>query len=313
MRSPRALLIAGPTASGKSALAIALAEELGGSIVNADSMQVYGELRVLTARPAPEEEARVPHRLYGHVPAAVAYSVARWLEDAAAVVRSTEAEGRLPIIVGGTGLYFAALLEGLSPVPAIPQAVREHWRREAERVQPVQLHAMLAARDPAMAARLMPLDRQRVTRALEVIEATGTSLAEWQTRSGTPLLAGAETLRLLIAPERDLLRERCAGRFGQMLATGALVEVEALLQMQLENELPAMRAVGVRPLARHIRGTISLGQATEEAIAETRQLAKRQMTWARQRMGDWHWLAGPDLAAALRLLTGFEGHSGVVT
>lgn len=285
-----AILIAGPTASGKSALALDLARKRGGVIINADSMQVYRELRILTARPCVEDEQAAPHRLYGHVLAAASYSVARWLTDVEAALSEAQRTGLCPIIVGGTGLYFKALTEGLSPVPAIPDEVRERWRREA-REDPVQLYETLRARDPAMAARLAPGDAQRITRALEVLDATGISLAAWQGRSGRPLLDPETCERLLVVRSREDLHRRCDERFDVMMSMGALDEVRALVQLELTAELPAMRALGVAPLAAHIRGTLSLEEAVARGKAETRQYVKRQETWVRKFMASWQAIA----------------------
>lgn len=290
----RAILIAGPTASGKSAAAIALAERMGGTVVNADSMQVYRDLRVLTARPSPEDEARVPHALYGFVPAREAYSVGRWMEDAARALGEVEAAGCLPVFTGGTGLYFRALLEGLSPVPDIPDDVRRRWRGIARDASGPELHAMLAERDPEMARLLRPSDPQRIVRALEVMEATGKSLAEWQRQPGKGLLNEAETLRLFVAPERQWLVERIAKRFDAMIAGGALDEVRALMAQDLDPGLPAMRAHGVPALIQHLKGRISLEEASARVAAETRHYAKRQMTWARRNMMSWKWIEAKD-------------------
>lgn len=287
MTDARAILIAGPTASGKSALALRLAEETGGSVINADSMQVYRELRVLTARPSAADESRVPHLLYGHVPAEQAYSAGRYSREAAAAIAEVRATGRGPIIVGGTGLYFRALLQGLSPIPAIPDDVRAHWRAEAQRLEPAALHQLLATRDAEMAARLNPTDPQRVTRALEVLEATGRSLAYWQQQPGEAVLQEAETDRLVVMPDRDELYRRCDARFALMLEQGALEEVAALARLRLDSGLPAMRALGVAPLMQHLAGDISRDQAIEAATTETRQYAKRQLTWLRSNMSSW--------------------------
>ena len=293
--SIRPILIAGPTASGKSALALALAERLGGVVINADSMQVYADLAIITARPPAGDLARALHVLYGHVRAAEAYSVGRWLADVAAALVAAKAEGRLPIIAGGTGLYFEALLNGLSPVPEIAPEVRAHWRAEAERLGPPALHAELAARDPAMAARLRPSDPQRVTRALEVLASTQRSLAYWQGHAGAPLIEGEQAVRIVLAPDRNSLYLRCNSRFDGMLADGALAEVSALKAQNLPPELPAMRATGVRELMAHLRGELTLAAATEAAKAETRRFAKRQGTWIRNRMKDWTAVAPDDV------------------
>ncbi len=209
----RAILIAGPTASGKSAAALELARRLDGTVINANSMQVYRELAVLTARPGPDEEAAVPHRLYGMVPAAEAYSVGRWLADAEAAIASSQQAGSVPILVGGTGLYFKALIEGLAPVPDIPPEVRAYWREQGEKHGQEALHAALAERDPLMASRLSPSDPQRIVRALEVIDATGVSLAEWQGGNAQPVLAESAALKLVVAPEREPLYAAIDARF----------------------------------------------------------------------------------------------------
>jgi tRNA dimethylallyltransferase len=287
MRRRRSILIAGPTASGKSRLALRLAEELGGAVINADSMQVYRELRILTARPTPEEEARAPHVLYGFVGGAEAYSAGRYAADAARAVEAARAGGRVPIVVGGTGLYFQVLLEGLSPVPPIDPAVRARWRAEAAARSAPELHAILAARDPAMAARLMPTDPQRIVRALEVLESTGASLADWQGRSGSPVLREADSMRLLVLPDRATHAEAIEARFDVMVADGALEEAQALARLGLSSELPIMRALGVAPLVAHVAGRMSLADAAEAAKTETRQYAKRQLTWLRRKMITW--------------------------
>jgi len=285
----RAILIAGPTASGKSALAAMLAERLGGVVVNADAMQVYRDLSILTARPTAEEEARVPHRLYGHVPAAEAYSVARWLGDVAAVLVDCAAAGRPAIVVGGTGLYFEGLTRGLSAVPEVPDAVRERWRARAARLGPAGLHALLAERDPAMAARLRTTDPQRLLRALEVVDATGRSLADWHAEPPPPPLLPAAAIagRLVLAPDRAWLHGRIAARFAQMLEAGGRAEAAAFAALGLDPALPASRAIGVAPLAALARGDIDEAAALNRAVVDTRRYAKRQETWFRNRMGDW--------------------------
>jgi tRNA dimethylallyltransferase len=284
---PRAILIAGPTASGKSALALELAERFGGVVINADSMQVYRELRILTARPTPEDEARAPHALYGHVPAAEAYSVGRWLADATEAIARARAEGRCPVLVGGTGLYFRALLEGLAPIPAIPADVRERWRRRAAEEGAMTLHRVLAARDPATAARLTPTDPQRIVRALEVLDATGQSLSSWQELRGTPVLREEEATRLVLIPERAELHRRCAARFVAMLDEGGLEEARRLAGLGLALDLPAMRAIGLRPVLRHVAGEIDREEAIRQGNAETRRYVKRQATWLRRHMISW--------------------------
>jgi tRNA dimethylallyltransferase len=298
---PKAILIAGPTASGKSAAALALAERLGGTVINADSMQVYRELEVLTARPSARDLARAPHRLYGTVPAANAYSVGAWLEAAARAIGEAEHEKRVPILVGGTGLYFKALLEGLAPVPDIPPELRKAWRAQAGTLGPEALYRELEARDPAMAARLQPGDTQRLVRALEVIDATGISLAEWQGSAAPPVLAGEDVVKLVIAPEREPLYAAIDARFDAMLAQGAVEEVGALLAQRLDPGLPAMRAHGVRELGAYLAGTASLAEAAAKAKTETRHYAKRQLTWARRFMQDGVWF--PDASTAVEVST----------
>jgi tRNA dimethylallyltransferase len=283
----RAVLIAGPTASGKSGFALRLTERLGGVIVNADSLQVYRELRILTARPTVADEARASHALYGFVSAAEAYSAGRYAVDAARAIAEARSSGRVPILVGGTGLYFKALLEGLSPVPPIDPDVRAYWRGQAAEQPATDLHAILSARDPEMAARLMPGDRQRIVRALEVLESTGRSLADWQRQPGTPVLSERETVRLLAVPDRAMQAAAIDARFDAMLAAGALEEVRSLLALGLSGELPVMRALGVAPIAAHLAGATSLEAAAAAAKAETRQYAKRQLTWLRRNMISW--------------------------
>jgi tRNA dimethylallyltransferase len=292
----KAVLVAGATASGKSGAALALAGRFGGTVINADSMQVYRELKVLTARPGESDEARATHRLYGTVPAAEAYSVGRWLDDVAGVLAEAREEGRVPILVGGTGLYFKALTAGLAPVPDIPAEVRAYWREQAEALCREALHEALAARDPAMAARLSPADPQRIVRALEVIDATGVSLAEWQGGIAAPMLAPGETLRLVIAPEREPLYAAIDARFDRMIEGGAIEEVSGLLKLKLDPGLPAMRAHGVRELGAYISGTVGFDEAVVKAKTESRRYAKRQMTWAKRFMADWVWVSDADAA-----------------
>lgn len=277
----RALLIAGPTASGKSALAVRLAGERGGVIINADAMQVYRELRILTARPEAAAEAAAPHRLYGHVPAAHGHSVAAWLREAETAMQAAWAEGRLPIFTGGTGLYFRALEQGLAPVPPVPEEVRSRWRSFAG-----DLHGELLRRDPALAARLQPADRQRLVRALEVVEATGRSLLDWQgeARARAPL-SGVKVERIFLDVPRTELYERAEVRFDRMLSDGAVEEVGSLIA--LDPALPAMRAIGVRELLAHVRGDISLAAAAFAAKQATRHYIKRQLTWWRGQMAHW--------------------------
>ncbi|MFP4539106.1 MAG: tRNA (adenosine(37)-N6)-dimethylallyltransferase MiaA [Dichotomicrobium sp.] len=290
MTAEHAIVIAGPTASGKSAFALDMAERHGGMIVNADSMQVYEELNILTARPGPADTGRVPHRLYGFRSGAEPYSVGQWLEDAAEALAEARRSGHVPIVVGGTGLYFKALFEGLSPVPEIAQEIRAYWRDRAEQADAPALHAMLAARDPAAAAQLRPSDTQRILRALEVIDATGHSITAWQERAGTPLLDESRTRKFVVAPERAALYRACDTRAERMIAAGAADEVAALLGQDLDPSLPVMRAIGVRPLTAYLRGEIDLPAALLRLQTETRRYAKRQLTWARRNMISWKWI-----------------------
>jgi len=295
MRRPTAILIAGPTASGKSALALVLAEKLGGTIVNADSMQVYRDLRVITARPARDEEARVPHLLYGHVDAAENYSVGRWCRDVGAALTEIAALGRVPILVGGTGLYFKALTAGLAAVPPIPADIREKVRSRLQSEGVAPLYAELIECDPVTAHRLMPLDRSRIARALEVMLATGRSLTDWH-RDGLPgLIDPSRAAKIFLTCDRKQLVARIETRFAAMLTAGALEEVRALRERQLDPLLPAMKAHGVPWLIRHLNGELSLDEAAAGAIMDTRRYAKRQVTWFRNQMKDWP-MVGPEEA-----------------
>ena len=288
--SSKAVLIAGPTASGKSALALELAQKTGGVVINADSMQVYRDLRVITARPTPAEEATVPHRLYGHVDAAVNFSAGHWVADAAAALAEVRAQNRLPIFVGGSGLYFKALTRGLSAVPPIPPAIREGVRAGLERGGVEALHAELARRDQASAERLKPRDRTRIARALEVVEATGRSLTDWHREGLPPLLPSEEFSALFLAPDREQLYARIDARFDSMLKAGALEEVAALAARHLDPLLPAMKAHGVPALIGHLRGEITLAEAAAIGRANTRQYAKRQFTWFRHQLPEFQWV-----------------------
>jgi len=291
----RALLIAGPTASGKSAAALKLAEAFGATIVNADSMQVYADLRILTARPTPEEERRAPHRLFGVIDGAVNFSVGRWARAARAVL--TEIGERPVIVVGGTGLYFRALTEGLSDVPAVPEAVRADVGRKAEGRATFDLHAELAARDPETAARVTTADRQRTLRALEVFAATGRPLASFLGARAAPALAPNEWTGLFLAPDRAELAQRIGARFDAMLAENVLDEVAALAHRRLDPALPVMRAHGVKHLIASLEGRVSLAEATERSKLDTRHYAKRQFTWARHQLTGFRWVA-PEEAVA---------------
>jgi tRNA dimethylallyltransferase len=289
------VLIAGPTASGKSALALEFARATGGVIVNADSMQVYRDLRIITARPTPEEEAVAQHFLYGQVDAARNFSAGHWVSDAAAVLAEARAQDRLPIFVGGSGLYFKALTRGLSAVPPIPPDVRDAVRTRLEGDGVEALHAELARRDPVSAERLKPRDRTRIARALEVVEATGRSLTDWHRDGLPPLLPPGQFAALFLAPERDELYARIDARFDAMLAAGAREEVERFAARRLDPLLPAMKAHGVPALIRHVRGEITLEEAAATARADTRHYAKRQFTWFRHQLPEFAWVK-PDQA-----------------
>ena len=297
MSKPEIILIAGPTASGKSALALALAEKLGGIIVNADSMQVYRDLRIITARPTPQDEQRAPHRLYGYIDAAENYSVGRWCTEAAAALAATERYGRAAIIVGGTGLYFNALTRGLTAVPPIPAEIRDKVRARLARDGVGALHRELKQRDPAAAARLMPGDRARIARALEVVLATGRSLLDWHGEGKPASLDPTRAAKVFLMPGRDQLLRRIDARFDAMIAAGAIEEVRALAARDLAPELPAMKAHGVPWLMRHLRGEISLAEAVEGGQRETRQYTKRQATWFRNQLPEFVW-AEPEQALA---------------
>lgn len=294
----RAILIAGPTASGKSALAITLARASGGLIVNADSMQVYRDLAVITARPSPADMAQAPHVLYGHVDGAENYSVGRYLADAAPVLEEARQAGRPVIVTGGTGLYFKTMVEGLSDIPAVPEEVRREVRGRAEGRDTPLLYADLAVRDPASAARIGPTDRQRILRAMEVLAATGRSLTFFRGHKKPGLLAGAERLGLFLMPDRMELSRRIDARFAAMMEAGALEEVRGLAARGLDPDLPVMRAHGVPWLARHLAGEITLDKAVMEAQADTRRYAKRQFTFFRHQLAGLEWVT-PEEAEAV--------------
>ncbi|MBB3963350.1 tRNA dimethylallyltransferase [Rhizobium metallidurans] len=287
-----AILITGPTASGKSALAVELAKRHDGVVINADSMQVYDTLRVLTARPSDEEMQGVPHHLYGHVPAATAYSTGAWLRDVSALLPRLRADGRVPVFVGGTGLYFKALTGGLSDMPVIPDDIRARLRTRLIEEGGAVLHAELAARDADVAAALNPQDGQRIVRALEVLEVTGRSIAELQGRSGPMVIDPDRARKIVVLPERGVLHDRINRRFELMLAEGAADEVRALLALSLPPEMPVMKAIGVPQVAAMLDGTMSRADVLEKGAAATRQYAKRQMTWFRNQMDEsWERLA----------------------
>nr|WP_294504362.1 tRNA (adenosine(37)-N6)-dimethylallyltransferase MiaA [uncultured Rhodopila sp.] len=276
---PGALLVAGPTASGKSALALEIAQHLGGTVINTDSMQVYRELRVLTARPTAAEETLVPHRLYGIRPAADAGSVAWWRDQALAAMADARAAGRVPILTGGSGMYFAALTNGIADVPDPGPDARAEARALLAERGPASLHAELAAADPATASRLKPEDSQRVARAWEVWRGTGLGLAAWQERRTQP--APWRFSGILLDPPRDSLRVAIATRFDSMMRQGALDEVRDLVALRLDPSLPAMRAHGVPELSAYLRGALSLQEAGRRTELVTGQYTKRQATWFR--------------------------------
>ncbi len=296
-----AILIAGPTASGKSALAIDVATHHGGIIINADSMQVYQDLCILTARPTPSEEAQAPHSLYGHIDGAAPYSVGHWLAEAEAAIAAALAEDRLPVFVGGTGLYFKGLLEGVSPIPDIPDAIRTKWRRRGEGEDISQLHRELMARDPKTAATLRSTDSQRIVRALEVFEATGRPLVDWQAEKGHPFLDVERVERVFLDPDRDWLYDRINRRFDRMIAEGALDEVETLMKRDLPPDQPILRAHGVPHLSRYLSGELDLATALERGKADVRHYAKRQKTWFRHQMEGWRAVEPATARQSLRL------------
>jgi tRNA dimethylallyltransferase len=279
---PAVIIIAGPTASGKSALALALAEHYGGTVINVDALQCYRDLRILTARPSAVEEARAPHRLYGFLDAAERGSVALWRDSALAEIAASLAEDRLPILVGGTGLYLRALREGLADVPDIPPAIREEAVALYVRLGGAAFREELTRLDPVSAVRFPPGDKTRLTRAYEVARATGTPIGEWQARSAEP--APYRFATILLAPPRAALYAGCDARFAAMIAAGGLDEAAALLARDLSPDLPAMKAVGLPELFRHLRGDITLPEAIAAAQQSTRRYAKRQMTWFRHQL-----------------------------
>ncbi|TCP90511.1 tRNA dimethylallyltransferase [Rhizobium sp. PP-CC-2G-626] len=285
-RGQDTILITGPTASGKSALAVRLAQAHGGVVVNADSMQVYDTLRVLTARPSEADMDGVPHRLYGHVPAGQSYSTGEWLREVTVLLGQLRAEGRLPVIVGGTGLYFKALTGGLSEMPDVPDEIRSRLRVRLQAEGPDGLHARLAEIDPDTAAVLRPGDGQRIVRALEIFEASGRSIRGFQAIRGAMVVDPGRALKMIVMPERDELRRRINRRFETMLDQGAIEEVACLLAKDLSPDLTAMKAIGVPQIAALLRGEMDRRGVIETASAATRQYAKRQMTWFRNQLDE---------------------------
>ena len=287
----QAVLIAGPTASGKSARAIKLAREMNGVVINANSMAVYQDLPILSARPTPEETAGTPHLLFGHIGAERNYSVGQWLDDAARALDETRAKGRMPVFVGGTGMYFKALLQGLSDIPHVPDEVRARVRAESAGVPPAELYARLRHCDPLTAERLRPTDPQRILRALEIFAATGAPLASFHAARGKPLLDAARCQCLFLAADREELNLRINARFDAMMAKGALDEARRLFARDLDPALPAMRAVGVPGLLAFLREECSLEAAVERGKRDSRQYAKRQFTFARTQLPEFSWVA----------------------
>ncbi len=283
---PRIWLIAGPTASGKSALALALAQKIGGEIIGADALQIYRDLRILTARPSPEEEATVSHHLVGTVDAAEGWSVGHWVRAASQCLSTILAAGRPAIVVGGTGLYFRALTHGLAEIPPTPPEVREQASDDYQTLGEVSFRQRLSQADPVAAARISSADRQRLVRAWEVYVASGVSLTDWQGRTD-PLLTPGSYRCVALEPPRAWLYDRCDRRLTTMLEAGAVAEVDALMARHLDPVLPIMKAVGVRELSAQLRGDLSPDAALAAAQQETRRYAKRQTTWLRGQMGDW--------------------------
>lgn len=289
-------LIAGPTASGKSALALALAEKHRGTVINADSMQVYADLRILTARPTVEEESRVPHRLFGHIDGADSYSTARWAAEARAAIAEAHNEGRLPILVGGTGLYLRTLLEGIAPVPEIDPELRKQVRA----LPVAEAHAQLAAADPEAAARLNATDTTRVARALEVVRATGKPLSHWQTRRLGGIEAEIRLAPLVLLPDRDWLGARIDSRFADMLDSGRAEATALFARTDIPADAPILRAIGVPELRALFAGETDMVQAAAAGALATRQYAKRQYTWFRRQPPE-HWERTTELETNARV------------
>lgn len=283
--NPKLALIAGPTASGKSALAIALAERTGGTVINADSAQVYRDLRILSARPSADEESAAPHRLFGYIDGAESCSAARWACDARAEIEAAHAAGSLPILVGGTGLYIRTLLDGIAPVPQIDPTIRENVRA----LPVAEAHAALTCEDPDAARRLAPADTTRVARALEVVRSTGRTLKDWQTARKGGIADRVTLAPLVLLPDREWLFARCDARLAAMFDDGGIEEVRALLaRTDVPNDAPVARAIGVPEIAAMLAGKIDRDEALDRARLATRQYAKRQYTWFRnQPPADW--------------------------
>ncbi|MCY4032000.1 MAG: tRNA (adenosine(37)-N6)-dimethylallyltransferase MiaA [Hyphomicrobiales bacterium] len=287
------ILVAGPTASGKSALAMTLAEQFGGEIINADVMQSYREVRILSARPGPEDEKRLPHHLYGYRNAQDDASVANWMEEASTIIAACKKSERVPVVVGGASLYITCFDQGLAQIPPVPSDIRASVRERIENEGVGACYAMLEKTDPRLAQRIAPGDKQRIARGLEVFEATGKPLTDWQEETHVEP-PSRNYLRLLLEPERALVYQRCEQRFDAMMSEGALEEVDGLRDARGDIP-PALKHIhGVAPLLSHLRGEISLAKAVSAAKQHTRNYAKRQTTWARHRLGGWHRLGVGD-------------------
>lgn len=299
MSSKSAVLIAGPTASGKSALALQLAARMDGVVINADSMQVYRDLQVITARPTGGEMQEAPHRLYGHIDAAEIYSAGRWLREAEAEIAAVRGAGKTAIVIGGTGLYFSALLKGLSAVPEVSADVRQQIRDLGDSKDNDALHAMLTMRDPRTAAEIRVSDRQRILRALEVVEATGRGLAAWREEPGVPVLHSGDYRAIFLETDREMLGRRIDARFDKMLAEGALDEVKVLQARNLDPRMPAMKAHGVPWLIQYLNGEITLEEAAAQGKRDTRQYAKRQETWFRNQLPEFEWVKRDEALATI--------------
>lgn len=300
MNVKSAVLIAGPTASGKSALALELAARADGVVINADSMQVYRDLRIITARPTDDEMSRAPHRLYGHIGAEEIYSAGRWLREAEVEIAEARMAGKAAIVIGGTGLYFSALLKGLSAVPEVSAEVRQQIRDLGDTKENKALHGLLIARDPRTAAEIRVSDRQRILRALEVVEATGRGLAEWREEPGVPVLNSGDYQAIFLETDREALGTRIDARFDKMLAEGTLDEVKALAARNLDPKMPAMKAHGVPWLIKYLNGEMPLEEAAAQGKRDTRQYAKRQETWFRNQLPEFQWVKPEDAFARLR-------------
>ncbi len=281
-----AILITGPTAGGKSALALEWAKRVDGAVINADSMQVYDTLRVLTARPSPDEMEGISHRLYGHVSALETYSTGAWLRAADAEVKACRKAGKIPIFVGGTGLYFRALAGGLSEMPEVPQEIRDRLRQRLEGEGAEALHLELGACDASGAARIKSNDGQRIVRALEIFQASGKPISYFQGQAGDMVVDPLRARKFVVLPERSVLHARIDGRFEQMMDGGAVEEVQALLALDPPGDVPAMKAIGVSQISAMLKGQMSRQEVIEKASAATRQYAKRQMTWFRNQMDE---------------------------